>query len=85
MSLEDDKKLLEAVRTWTPPEELHPMAVSAWMAYEAAGLTMSPEAIQFIREELDKYGDDGKEWLANLRAAIIDCEKSIDAEYAQLN
>jgi tripartite ATP-independent transporter DctP family solute receptor len=34
---------------------------------------------------LGKYGDDGKEWLGRLRAAVADCEASIEKEYQTLN
>ncbi len=55
---EEDEQLLEAVRTWRPPEKLHPMAMVVWGIYEEAGNTLSPPELQKVRDLFDAYGED---------------------------
>ncbi|MEM7674962.1 MAG: hypothetical protein AAF449_03060 [Myxococcota bacterium] len=54
----EDRKLLEAVRNWRPPKELHPIAMVSFGLYEDAGNTLTPATIQDLRKVLDEYGDD---------------------------
>ena len=58
MSYKDDEELLEAVKSWRPPEKLHPLAMQAWDLYEAAGNRLPEDGIQTIRDVLDSHGDD---------------------------
>lgn len=60
MSLEDDRKLLQAVREYLPPKELHPIAMTAWNLYEGNGNTFPPEAVGGVRAVLDGYRGDLK-------------------------
>lgn len=61
MSLEDDRKLLKAVREYLPPKELHPIATTAWSLYEAAQNQLTPEGVQSLRTVLDGYRHDLKQ------------------------
>lgn len=54
---QEDVELLKAVREWKPPEELHPMAMTAWHFYEEAGNDLTPEVLSKLKEILDEYGD----------------------------
>lgn len=53
MSLEDDRKLVQAVKDYRPPNTLHPIANQAWDLYEAGGNAWSPASQLRIREILD--------------------------------
>lgn len=58
MSIEDDKKLLQAVRDYRPPAELHPIAMNAWGHYEAAGNKLTNEGVEALRGELNALKPD---------------------------
>lgn len=58
MSIDDDKKLLQAVQEYRPPAELHPIAVHAWNLYESNGNALPPEAVQNLRGILDPLKGD---------------------------
>ena len=53
-----DAQLLNAVRTWRPPEELHPMAILASALYHAAGGELTAEVNSMLKDALDEYGKD---------------------------
>ena len=55
---EEDRKLLEAVRNWRPPEKLHPIAMAAYGVYAEAGKDLPPKAVQELRMVLNEYGED---------------------------
>lgn len=55
---EEDRKLLEAVRNWRPPTELHPIAMASFGVYAEAGNDLTPKGLQELRNVLDEYGDD---------------------------
>ena len=55
---EEDRKLLEAVRNWRPPKELHPIAMVAFGVYDQAGSDLPPSALQDLRKVLEDYGND---------------------------
>ncbi len=55
---DEDKKLLEAVRNWRPPKELHPICMAAYGVYAEHDNALPPEAIRDLRRVLDGYGDD---------------------------
>ncbi len=57
-SKEEDLKLLQAVRDWRPPATLHPIAIFASKVYLEHDDSMPPEAIQKVRDVLNKAGDD---------------------------
>jgi hypothetical protein len=57
---EQDRKLLEAVRNWRPPTELHPIAMQTWAIYDQHGNTFPPPAVEALRKLLDGYRDDLK-------------------------
>lgn len=63
---EEDRKLLQAVRDWRPPQQLHPICGAAYGLYAQHGNALPPEALQQIRNVLDDYGDD----LEGLAAAM---------------
>ena len=54
----EDRKLLEAVRNWRPPKELHPIAAASLAVYEKANKKLPPPAMQELRALLDAYGED---------------------------
>jgi hypothetical protein len=58
--LQDDVKLLQAVRDWRPPDQLHPIAMYAWHLYEKNRDALPAPAIEELRAILDGYGDDLK-------------------------
>ncbi|MEL7367612.1 MAG: hypothetical protein AAFN74_01775 [Myxococcota bacterium] len=62
----EDRKLLEAVRNWRPPQELHPIAMVAFGLYDEAGNKLPPATIKELRRVLDGYGED----LESLAAAM---------------
>ncbi len=68
----EDRKLLEAVRNWRPPTELHPIAMAAFGIYAEAGNDLPKSAIQELRTVLDEYGDD-LEALAAAMEGMIRC------------
>ena len=68
----EDRKLLEAVRNWRPPKELHPIAMAAFGIYEEAGQTLSPSGMKELRAVLDEYGED-LEALAAAMEGMIRC------------
>jgi hypothetical protein len=68
---EEDLKLLQAVRDWRPPQQLHPIAMVAWQLYEDGGFKLSDEALAKLRAILDDYGDD----LKSLAEAIEGCTR----------
>jgi hypothetical protein len=53
-----DRELLEAVRSWRPSKELHPIAIAAYEVYARNGNSLPPSAVQALRSVLDECGDD---------------------------
>ena len=53
-----DAQLLNAVRTWRPPDDLHPVALLASTLYHAAGDELTAEVHDLLKDTLDEYGSD---------------------------
>ncbi len=51
----EDRELLEAVRNYPVPKELHPIAMYAFKLYEDAGFKFPSEALAEIKGLLDGY------------------------------
>lgn len=69
---DEDRKLLEAVRNWRPPKELHPIAVVAYRMYDENENAFTPKAIADLDRVLDEYGED-MENLAMAMEGLIRC------------
>ncbi len=54
----EDRKLLEAVRNWKPPKELHPIAPASFTIYEKAGNSLPPPAMEQLKSLLEAYAED---------------------------
>jgi len=54
----EDQQLLENIRDYKPPTELHPIAMHAWNLYEDNEFQLPPSAIETLREVFKAYGDD---------------------------
>lgn len=57
----EDRELLEAVRNYPVPTELHPIAMYAWNLYETADFKFPPSAMADIKGILDGYDDEVEE------------------------
>lgn len=52
---DEDAKLLQQVRDWQPPKQLHPMAMAAWHIYEANDNKLDASTLDDIRGLFDTY------------------------------
>lgn len=57
MSVDEDVKVLEAIRDYKQPSKLHPIAMHAYYVYEEAGDNLTDEGVQELREILAKLED----------------------------
>lgn len=53
-----DAQLLNAVRSWRPPEEVHPIAGLASACYHGANGEVTAEVVELIKDSLDEYKAD---------------------------
>jgi len=61
MSLDDDRNLLQAVRDYLPPNELHKIATTAWDLYESNKNSLPNDAVESLRETLNGMRTDLKQ------------------------